>query len=122
MESLYQQLGGAAAVEAAVDGFYNKVLADDRLRHFFEGVDMSRQAAHQKRFLTYAFGGSEHYPGKSMRQAHQRLVDELGLADQHFDAVVENLAATLEELSVPAELIQQVAGIAESIRDEVLCR
>ena len=77
---------------------------------------------HQKRFLTYAFGGADNYPGKAMRAAHQRLVDEKGLSDEHFDAVVELIAATLKELGVADEQIAQVAQVAESIRDEVLCR
>jgi truncated hemoglobin YjbI len=29
--NIYEQIGGAAAVHAAVDRFYAKVLADDRL-------------------------------------------------------------------------------------------
>ena len=116
MSSLYERLGGEAAVDAAVSKFYDKVLADDRIKHFFEGVDMTRQAGHQKRFLTYAFGGSETYPGQPMRKAHQRLVDELGLTDVHFDAVVELLAATLREMGVGDDLIGEVAQIAESVR------
>ncbi|WP_018691052.1 group I truncated hemoglobin [Algicola sagamiensis] len=122
MTSLYDKLGGDAAIDAAVELFYQKVLADNRIKHFFEGVDMQKQASHQKRFLTYAFGGSDNYPGKSMRQAHQRLVDDLGMNDNHFDAVIENLGATLQELNVPNELIQEAANIAESIRADVLCR
>jgi len=74
MSSLYERLGGAAAVDAAVDLFYTKVLADDRIKHFFEGVDMKRQAGHQKAFLTYAFGGSPNYSGKNMREGHKHLV------------------------------------------------
>ena len=120
--SLYDQLGGAPAVEAAVDRFYEKVLADERINHFFEGVDMDRMRNHQKRFLSYAFGGAPEYNGRGMRAAHQRLVDEKGLNDDHFDAVVENLAQTLEELEVAPELISEVAKVAESIRDEVLAR
>ncbi len=53
--SLFDRLGGAPAIDAAVDKFYEKVLADDRIKHFFEGVNMDIQAAHQKSFLTYAF-------------------------------------------------------------------
>ncbi len=83
---------------------------------------MDLQAAQQKRFLTYAFGGAPGYPGKSMRDAHKRLVDDLGLTDTHFDAVMENLGATLTELGVPSDLIGEAAGIAESVRDEVLGR
>ena len=122
MSSLYERLGGAAAVDAAVDLFYTKVLADDRIKHFFERVDMKRQAGHQKAFLTYAFGGSPNYSGKSMREGHKHLVEKMGLNDSHFDAVMENLGATLTELGVAPELIQEAAAIAASTRNDVLNR
>lgn len=119
--SLYEQLGGAAAVDAAVDIFYRKVLKDDRINRFFTGVDMGRQAAKQKAFLTLAFGGPNNYTGLDMRNGHARLVAQ-GLNDSHFDAVVENLGATLKELNVPDNLIAQVAAIAETTRNDVLGR
>jgi hemoglobin len=56
MTTLYDKLGGAPAVELAVDRFYERVLADDRVRHFFNGLDMARQKQHQMAFMTYAFG------------------------------------------------------------------
>lgn len=121
MSNLYEQLGGEAAVNAAVDIFYRKVLKDARINRFFEGVDMERQAAKQKAFLTMAFGGPNRYSGQDMRTGHARLVAQ-GLNDSHFDAVVENLGATLQELKVPAALIQQVAAIAETTRNDVLGR
>ncbi|TSA42378.1 MAG: group 1 truncated hemoglobin [Methylococcaceae bacterium] len=117
--TLFEQLGGAAAVDAAVDIFYRKVLADERIDRFFEGVDMEKQAAKQKAFLTMAFGGPNNYNGQDMRNAHAKLV-KIGLDDSHFDAVVENLAATLTELGVSEELIKQVAAIAETTRADVL--
>lgn len=122
MSTLYEQIGGKAAVEAAVDKFYVRVMADDRIKHFFAGVDMKKQRGHQVAFLTYAFGGTTKYDGNSMQKAHQRLVEQLGLTDAHFDAVVEDLAATLQELGVPDNLIGEVGKIAESIRDDVLNR
>ena len=72
MATIYEQLGGAPAMDAAVDIFYRKVLADDRISKFFEGVDMERQAAKQKAFLTMVFGGPNSYTGKDMRNAHAR--------------------------------------------------
>ena len=117
--TLYEKLGGEAAVNAAVDIFYRKVLADDRISRFFDGVDMGRQAAKQKAFLTMAFGGPNSYTGEDMRRGHAHLVAK-GLNDSHFDAVMENLGATLQELNVPAELIAQAAAIAESTRKDVL--
>ncbi len=122
MSTLYERIGGKAAVDAAVDKFYDRVLADERINHFFEGVDMQKQRGHQRAFLTFAFGGTPNYDGRSMRTAHQRLVEQLNLTDEHFDAVVEDLAVTLTELGVSDDLIGEVAGVAESIRGEVLNR
>jgi len=120
-KSLYERIGGEAAVNAAVDIFYRKVLADDRISHFFEGVDMDKQAAKQKAFLTFAFGGPNNYTGMDMREGHKHLVKN-GLNDTHFDAVVEDLAAVLTELGVSDAMIQEVAAIAETTRNDVLNR
>jgi hemoglobin len=120
-QSLYEKIGGDAAVNAAVDVFYRKVLADTRINKFFEGVDMGKQAAKQKAFLTMALGGPHNYSGKDMRDGHAHLVAR-GLNDSHFDAVIENLGATLTELGVPGDLIAQAAAIAESTRNDVLGR
>ena len=117
--SLYDQLGGEAAVNAAVDIFYRKVLSDYRINRFFDNTDMEQQAAKQKAFLTMAFGGPNNYSGSDMRTVHARLV-KMGLDNSHFDAVMEHLGATLTELNVPQELIAQAAAIAESTRKDVL--
>jgi hemoglobin len=121
MANLFERLGGKPAVEAAVDRFYEKVLKDDRIRHFFEGVDMNRQRNKQKAFLSYAFGGLQTYSGKNMREGHAHLV-KAGLNDGHVDAVIENLGATLREMGVAEDLIKEVAAIAEATRNDVLGR
>ncbi len=117
--SLYTEIGGEGAVNAAVDIFYRKVLKDDRINRFFAGVDMDKQAAKQKAFLTMAFGGPHNYTGEDMRRGQAHLVAQ-GLNDSHFDAVMEHIGATLTELNVPANLIAQAAAIAESTRNDVL--
>lgn len=119
--TLYEQVGGEAAMDGAVNIFYQKVLVDPRVNGFFEGVDMNRQRLMQKNFLTLAFGGPTNYTGKGMTAAHQKLVDR-GMNDQHFDVIVEHLAATLQEMGVAQDLIDQAAKIAETVRDDVLCR
>lgn len=120
-ETLYDQLGGAAAVDAAVDIFYRKVLGDRRVSHFFDGTDMAAQRAKQKAFLTMVFGGSNGYGGKDLRTAHAPLVAR-GLDDSHFDAVAGHLQSTLDELRVPTALARQVMAVAASTRSYVLGR
>ena len=119
--SLYEQLGGQPAVDLAVDNFYRKVLTDDRVKSFFDGVDMDKQIAKQKAFLTMAFGGPNNYTGLDMRQGHAHLVKR-GLNDSHVDAIIELLGQTLRELGVAEPLIQQVAALANSTRNDVLGR
>jgi len=121
MPTLYEQLGGEPAVNAAVDRFYRHVLSDDRINYWFEDVDMERQAAKQKAFMTMAFGGPHNYSGQDMREGHAHLVAK-GLNDSHFDAVAENLKKTLEEMEVPAHLIDEVMTIVGSTREDVLGR
>jgi hemoglobin len=121
MSSLFERIGGRDAVKAAVDIFYNKIISDVRIAHFFKDIDMTQQRKKQILFLTYAFGGPNQYDGKNMRDVHAKLVAQ-GLNDTHFNAVLENLANTLQELAVPAELIKEAAAIAESTRSDVLSR
>lgn len=118
MASLYERLGGSAAVNAAVDKFYVRVLADKRINHFFEGLDMVAQANKQKAFLTMVFGGPHNYTGKDMRAGHAHM----GLTDEHFNAVVENLGATLKDMGVGDNDIAEVAALAETTRKDVLNR
>jgi hemoglobin len=121
MSTLYERLGGAPAVDAAVDIFYRKVLSDDRIGSYFEHVDMDAQAAKQKAFLTMVMGGPAHYTGRDMRSAHARLVKD-GINDSHVDAVIELLAATLKELGVADADIAEVGAVANSVRNDVLSR
>ena len=119
--SLYERLGGEPAVSAAVEIFYRRMLTDDRVARFFDGVDLDGQIAKQKGFLTMAFGGPHHYTGKDMRAGHAHLVAR-GLNDEHVDVVIEHLGATLIELGVGGADVEAVAAIANSVRDDVLGR
>ncbi len=111
MTTLFNKLGGADAIDVVVDKFYNRILQDDRIKHFFMDIDMVKQRTHQKAFLTYALGGTDQYDGRYMRQAHKELVEKHGLNHEHFEAVTEDLMETLKELGVSQDLMAEVAAI-----------
>ena len=67
MSTLFDRIGGDAAVTKAVDLFYEQVITDDSISEFFAQLDMVAQANKQKAFLTLAFGGPARYSGKDMR-------------------------------------------------------
>ena len=114
--SLYQKLGGQAALNAVVDAFYVKVLVDERIKHHFADINMDKQARRQKAFLAAAFGGPVAWTGKDLRKAHV----DLKLTEADFNAVAENLVSTLKDFKVKQELIDQVVAIALSVKDDVL--
>ena len=119
VKSLFERIGGNDAVGAAVDIFYDKVISDDHINGFFEGVDMTKQMRKMKSFLSYAFGADTPFHGESMRAAHERLVKQ-GLNDSHFDAVKNHIGDTLKQLNVEKSLIDEVLDITESTRNDVL--
>lgn len=45
--TLYDKLGGEGAITAVVDYFYELVLADDTVNHFFSNTDIEKQRKHQ---------------------------------------------------------------------------
>ena len=117
--SLFERLGGKVALDAAVDIFYKKVLADTRVNAFFQTTDMRKQRSKLKSFLAMAFGGPVKYTGKDLEQAHAPLVQK-GLNIDHFIIVSQHLEQTLTELKVPVELIKEVMAIAAGTKDNVL--
>lgn len=121
MSSLYEQLGGDAAFDTAVESFYRKMLQDERVAHFFDDVDMDRQMAKQKAFLVMVTGGPHRYTGRDMGPAHAHLLKR-GLNDSHVDVVLEHLGGTLRELGATDEQVAQVAALANSVRDLILGR
>ncbi len=119
--TLFDRLGGEAAINAAVDVFYKKVLEDNRINYFFAESDMNEQSQKQKHFFAMATGGPNSYTGKGLRKGHKHLVEQ-GLNDTHYDIVVEHLGNTLKEFGVQDAEIAEVAALANSVRDDVLNR
>jgi hemoglobin len=114
--SIYDSIGGAPAVRAAVDDFYVRVTSDPTLAGFFEGIDIERLKAHQRTFIAAAVGGPEIFEGRSMKDAHSGL----GIKPENFDRVVEHLAATLTGLGVPDDTIAQIAGSLAPLKADIV--
>ena len=67
----------------------------------------------QVQFLCYAFGGPGQYLGKSIAEAHERLIRERGVHRGHFWTVAQHLRESLEQLQVPDDLIEEcISNIA----------
>ena len=117
-ESLYSRIGGETVVSKAVNLLYKKLIVDDRSSSFFANSEVSFLVQMQKSFLTSAFGGSQPYSGRNIKQAHIGL----GIKDKDFNVVLELLSESLLELGVSKELAAEADFEVNSVRDDVVDR
>lgn len=114
--TLFARLGGTPAIEAAVRDFYTRVLADDELVRYFDGIDLDRLRTHQRAFLAGALGGRQHYRGRSLAEAHRGL----RITDAEFQRVVGHLVETLRSLSVDVDTITEVVEALAPLEPEIV--
>ena len=114
--SIYEAIGGRAALVAAVDGLYGRLLADPELGPFFPGGVGARHRAYVVTILGEALGGPERYRGPDLTRAHRGL----GISDTHFDRTAAHLGATLDELGVPGPLADRIVGIVAGLRPAIV--
>lgn len=69
--TLYERLGGEAAIRGVVDNMYVHIFADPDLEDFFRKTDKEHQKEMQRQFLTFVTGGCAEYTGKNMKDAHR---------------------------------------------------
>ena len=95
--TLYDRLGGKDAITAVVDSFVAIVGKDARINKKFARSDGARVRAMLIDQVCSATGGPCTYTGRSMKEAHLNM----GVTEGEFDALVEDLVASLNAFSVP---------------------
>ena len=118
-DTLYEMIGGRLTINAAVDLFYQKVLADESLRSFFEEVDMDHIRSRQSMFVSMLVGGQVIYTGTDVHAAHEQP-RKLGMNESHFDAFLKYFRESLEEVGVMPERLDKIIKLLEASRDDVL--
>jgi hemoglobin len=114
--SLYERLGGGEAVNAVIEDFVARCAADERINAKFARTDIPRLKAKLVEQVTEATGGPLSYTGRSMRETH----DGMGVTAGEFDALVEDLVATLNAFSVPGAEQQELLGILGPLRSDIV--
>lgn len=118
-QTLFHRVGGEAAVEAAVNRFYDKFLQQESIKDFFENVSIREQKNKFRLFFTQILGGPYTTSDIEIRRVHAPLV-ERGLNDDHYDLFLKLMEQTLRELEIPEELIEEFIDLTESFRKDVL--
>ncbi|MFA5907763.1 MAG: methyl-accepting chemotaxis protein [Vicinamibacterales bacterium] len=114
--TLFERLGGVPAIKAAVDAFYERVLADTDLKPFFTGVNMRWLKGRQNAFFIQALGGPQVYKGKDMAAAHAKLA----ITPEHFGQVAGHLVAALTAVGVPKALVDEVVAAVAPLAAQIV--
>jgi hemoglobin len=115
-KSLCDRLGGLDAIKAAVDSWVARVAGDDRINRKFERTDIPRLKKEVVDQLCEATGGPCSYTGRSMRDTHTGMKTTAG----EFDAVMQDLGATLDEFNVPKAEQDELVDLLRPMRDEIV--
>jgi hemoglobin len=115
-KTLYQRLGGQDAIKAVVEDFVGNVAGDKRINGFFGNTDIPRLKRLLVQQICAGSGGPCQYEGRSMKEAHRGL----GVANQDFDALVEDLVKTLNKFNVPAREQHEVLGLLGPMHKDVV--
>jgi len=115
-QSLYDRLGGAAAVTAVIDAFVARCAADARINSKFARSDVPRLKSMLVDQVSEASGGRVRYAGRSMSETHRGMKVTAG----EFDALVEDLVTTLGQFGVGDADQEELLGILGPLRSEIV--
>lgn len=104
--TLYERLGGRESISAVVDEFYDRILSDDRVNHYFEETDVEALRAHQTQFIASVAGGPIEYDGADLSEAHAQLA----IDGRDFRIVANHLNDALVAFDVPEPERREVIG------------
>jgi hemoglobin len=114
--SLYERLGGQAAIEAVVEDFVARCAGDDRINGKFARTDVSRLQKMLIDQVCEATGGPCTYAGRDMKETHNGM----GVTAGEFDALVGDLVATLNQLEVPQPEQDELLGLLGPMRGDIV--
>lgn len=114
--SLYERLGGSEAIAAVVDDFVARCAGDSRINGKFARTDIPRLKRMLIDQVTAATGGPTAYAGRSMHDTHEGM----GVTAGEFEALVDDLIATLDHFSVPAAEQQELVTILAPLRGDIV--
>jgi hemoglobin len=114
--SLYERIGGAEAVSALINGFYERVLQDVELAPFFARVDMHKLRGMQREFFSVALGGPVTYFGKPLAYSHRGR----GIERAHLQRFTEHMLATLRDQQLSERDVSDIIARVNVYSSDIL--
>jgi hemoglobin len=114
--TLYQRLGGLPTIRKVVDDFVLRLRADPRVSHFFADSNVPLIREQLTQLFCEVSGGPCTYLGADMKTAHVGM----GVRNADFDAVAEDLGASLDAAKVPERERKELLAILGKMRTDIV--
>lgn len=114
--SLYDRLGGKDAITAVIDDFVAGCAGDSRINAKFAKTDVPRLKTMLVDQVCEAAGGPCTYTGREMKETHRGM----GVTTGEFDALVEDLVATLDRFNVPSAEQEELLGLLGPMKPDIV--
>ena len=114
--SLFERLGGKNAITSVVEDFVARCAGDTRINKKFVRTDIPRLRSMLIDQVSEASGGPARYTGRDMKTTH----DGMKVTAGEFDALVEDLVATLNRFGVGKREQDELLGILGPLRSDIV--
>ena len=113
--SLYERLGGRAAIGAMVDEAIVRISTDPRINRRFANAG-SGLTGNLVDLICVRSGGPCRYTGHDMAAAH----DGMQIRDDEFDALLDDMALSLAAFKVPAREQAELLAALRQMRNAIV--
>lgn len=114
--SLFERIGGSEAIAAAIDAFYERVLADPRVSHYFDEVDIGPLKRQQQQFFEFGTGGPATYDVTRIEVMHEPY----DIDQEAYDVFVGHFEDTLRAFELPDQERRELMDAVHSFHDAVV--
>jgi hemoglobin len=114
--TLYDQLGGQAAVEKLVDALISEIHGDKRINHLFTNTDIPYFRARLIEQLCQGTGGPCKYTGLTMEEAHSGLK----ITSKEFDQFVEDLNRAMANAGLNKQQQGRLLAVLGPMKPQVI--
>ena len=123
-KSLYERLGGEAAITAVVDDLIDRLSGNDVL-NANPAIDKARKASDPVKlkkllteFMCKATGGPQAYTGRNMKETHK----DMAITKKEWDAMAADFKKTLDKFKVPQKEQQELFDLVGTTKADIVTK
>lgn len=118
-KNVYADLGGEQTIAAIVNEFYNSLINDDKLSHYFREANIHHiRLNHITLLVSFLFGGPNRYHGKNMRKIHRGLQ----ITSEEYELAVKHFKNAMKKYNTPIPQMAKVEALLRGVKPHIIMK